>query len=360
MTLSVRDGACGPAAKQRSLCALVAVALAMPMHGHAQEPTHSDHGTQTVAASDDDSAGAKDHDSMDHGKIDHGKMDHSQMEGMDHGEMDHSQMEGMGHGEMDQSKMDQGQMKSMNHDMKDMQGGSAPPGARSPDYSDGVGSGPMHGMHHMHGESVLTSVLIDHLEAFHGDEENGQAINARAWVGSDLNKLWFKLEGERSDGQLGEARSELLWNHAISAYWGLQTGVRHDFGDGPDRNWAAFGFQGLAPYWFEIDATAYVGESGRTAFRLEAEYELLLTQRSILQPDLEMNFYGEDDPARGVGAGLSDLEFGLRLRYEFTRKFAPYLGVVWSRKFGKTADYAREDDEEAEDTGLVAGVRLWF
>ncbi len=288
-------------------------------------------------------------------------MDHSKMKGMDHSQMegmDHSQMEGMDHSKME--GMDHSKMEGMDHGDMDMQGGSAPADARNPDYSDGVSSGPMIGMDGMHGHSRLGSVLIDQLEQFTGDDENGQSLNAQAWVGSDLNKIWFKLEGERSDGRLETMRMELLWSKAISAYWNLQSGARHDSGSGPSRNWAAIGMQGLAPYWFEVDATAYVGEQGRTAFRLEAEYELLLTQRLVLQPDVEMNFYGKDDPARGIGAGFSDIELALRLRYEVTRKFAPYVGVVWSRKFGKTADYARADFGQVNDTQLVAGVRMWF
>ncbi len=280
-------------------------------------------------------------------------MDHSQMEGMDHSkiqDMDHSKMEGMDHSQM--QGMDMGSMN--------MQGGSAPPDARDPDYSDGVDAGAMSGMGGMHGHSLLGSVIIDRLEQFHGEDANGQAIDAQAWYGADLNKLWFKLDGERSDGRLGATRSELLWDRAISAYWGWQAGVRHDFGEGPGRTWAAFGFQGLAPYWFDVQATAYVGEAGRTALRIESEYEVLLTQRLILQPDVELNIYGKDDSARGIGVGLSDIDVGLRLRYEITRKFAPYVGVVWSRKFGKTADYARADFGQVEDTQLVAGVRLWF
>jgi copper resistance protein B len=302
---------------------------------------------------------------MDHGKME--GMDHSQMEGMDHDEMegmDHSQMQGMDHGKMD--GMDHGRMQGMDHGKMDgmnhgrMQGGSAPANARDPDYSDGVGPGPMHGMQHMHGESVISSIAINRLEQFHGDDANGQAIDAQAWRGSDLNKLWFKLDGERSDGRLGATRTELLWDRAISPYWSMQVGARHDFGEGPGRNWAAFGFQGLSPYWFEVEATAYLGESGRTALRVEADYELLLTQRLILQPDVELNVYGKDDPSRDIGAGLSDIDVGLRLRYEITRKFAPYAGVVWSRKFGKTADIARTSGGEISDTQLVAGLRLWF
>ena len=217
----------------------------------------------------------------------------------------------------------------------------------------------MHDLH-KHGEIRLGSVIVDQLEMFSGDGSHGQSIDAQAWYGGDIDKLWLKLDGERSDGRLGATRMEALWNHAISAYWGTQAGVRHDLGDGPSRDWVAFGVQGLAPYWFDVEATAYVGGSGRTALRLEAEYELLLTQRLILQPDVEVNFYGKNDPARGIGSGLSDIDFGLRLRYEFTRKFAPYIGVSWSRKFGRTADFVRSEGNGAEDTQLVVGLRFWF
>src|SRR5699024_7834914 len=124
--------------------------------------------------------------------------------------------------------------------------------------------------------------------------------------------------------------------------------------------WATFGIQGLAPYWFEVQATAYAGPSGRTAARLGVSYELLFTQRLILEPELEANLYGKDDPARGIGSGLSDLEFGLRLRYEIRRRFAPYVGIAWTRRFGASADYARADGKPATDREWVAGLRLWF
>lgn len=342
-------------------------ARAAAMAHHETQSAKADRETAAANAKKDTSKVKKPIQAMDHSQMegmDHSKMqgmEHSKMEGMDHAEMggmDHSQMKGMDHSKMD--GMDHGHMQGMELGSMSMQGGSAPPGARDPDYSDGVDGGAMSGMRGMHGHSVLASVIVDRLEQFHGDNANGQAIDAQAWYGSDLDKLWFKLDGERSDGRLGATRSEVLWNHAFAPYWGWQAGVRHDSGEGPARNWAAFGFQGLSPYWFDVEATAYVGESGRTALRLETEYELLLTQRLILQPDVEVNFYGKNDPARGIGSGLSDIDVGLRLRYEVTRKFAPYVGVVWSRKFGKTADYARTDFGQVEDTQLVAGVRLWF
>ncbi|MCY0916213.1 copper resistance protein B [Massilia antarctica] len=282
-------------------------------------------------------------------------MDHSQMQGMDHSkmkEMDHSQMQGMGHGQM--QGMDMGAM------MKSMQGGAPPPGARDPDgYSDGLALGHMPGMD-MADDTIYSQVLIDRVEMFRSSGNHGQALDAQAWIGGDVDKLWFKIDGEREEGKLGATRTEALWNHAIATYWGLQTGVRHDFGDGPGRTWAALGVQGLAPYWFEVQATAYVGQGGRTALRFEPEYDLLLTQRLILQPNMKVNLYGKNDPERGIGSGLSDMEAGLRLRYEFSRKFAPYVGVVYNRKFGDTASFARAVGKPASETRLVGGVRVWF
>ncbi|HET8554681.1 MAG TPA: copper resistance protein B [Rhodanobacteraceae bacterium] len=252
-------------------------------------------------------------------------------------------------------------LEPMQMDMQgmQMQGGKAPPDARSADYSDGIGYGSMPGMH-MLDDAALGMLLIDRLEYFDGRDGNGVALDAQGWYGTDANKLWFKAEGEHSAGRLQDLRTEALWAHPIGIYWNTQLGVRHDFGAGPGRTWAAFGIQGLAPYWFDVEATLYVGQAGRTAFRFESEYEMLITQRLILQPSFEVNFYGRDDPQLGIGSGLSDAKLGLRLRYEFTRKFAPYVGVEWERKFGKTADFARHADEPAFDPRLVAGLRFWF
>ena len=136
--------------------------------------------------------------------------------------------------------------------------------------------------------------------------------------------------------------------------------MRYDSGVGPDRKWLAFGVQGLAPYWFEVDATVYAGEQGRSAFRLEAEYELLLTQKLILQPRIETNFYGRRDAARELGSGLSDLAAGVRLRYEIRRELAPYVGIERSGKFGETADFARAAGHDSQETRVVAGLRFWF
>lgn len=209
-------------------------------------------------------------------------------------------------------------------------------------------------------EQSFTSLLVDRLERFDGRDGNGLSYDAQAWFGRTYDRAVVKAEGERSGGTLEHASAELLWSHAISSYWNTQLGLRYDSGTGPGREWLAFGIQGLAPYWFEVDATFYIGKDGRTAFNFEAEYELLLTQRLILQPRIEVSAYGKADPALDIGSGLSEGAAGIRLRYEITRQFAPYVGVEWIRKFGDTADLSRNAGDRVSDTRWVAGVRLWF
>ncbi|MBS0584051.1 MAG: copper resistance protein B [Proteobacteria bacterium] len=200
---------------------------------------------------------------------------------------------------------------------------------------------------------------LDTFERAKSSDAYSSAWNARAWYGGDFDKLLLRSEGEREQGKT-DARVEAAWNHAFASFWDWQLGVRHDFGGGPSRDWAAFGVQGLAPYWFDIEATAYLGEGGRTAFGLRAEYELLLSQCLILQPELELNFYGRNDRARGVASGLGDAELGLRLRYEIRREFAPYVGVV--RKVRRGFDERPFGFERVDrgETQIVAGLRMWF
>ena len=208
--------------------------------------------------------------------------------------------------------------------------------------------------------ATLAMFKLDRFERAAADDGPATAWKLDAWLGDDIDKLWLRSEGEHADGVFEHADAEVFWSHALAAFWDTQLGLRHDFGHGADRSWAAFGVQGLAPYWFEVGATAYVGDAGRTALRLEVDYELSLTQRLILQPRLEFNAYGKDDPAAGIGSGLSDAEFGLRLRYEIRREFAPYVGVEWSRSFGGSADFARADGRDVSDTRFVVGLRIWY
>ncbi|WP_442246973.1 copper resistance protein B [Stenotrophomonas riyadhensis] len=214
--------------------------------------------------------------------------------------------------------------------------------------------------HPVHDNTIQHYVLLNRLETWDADPGTGLSWEAQSWVGTDLNRLWVRSEGERSDGRTESADLELLYGRSISTWWDVVAGVRQDFKPGGSQSFAAIGVQGLAPMKFEVAATAYIGEAGQTAARLEAEYELLLTNRLILQPLVEANFFGKNDPRRGTGAGLSTAEIGLRLRYEFTRKFAPYIGVVYQRAFGNTADLRREELERVDDTQLVFGLRTWF
>ncbi|MGN2243287.1 copper resistance protein B [Frateuria sp. GZRR33] len=243
----------------------------------------------------------------------------------------------------------------MHHDMGPAQGGTPPPDAREPDYSDGLHASPMHGIDMAMGEDPRFAVLhVDRLEAVHTARGDGQQWDIQGGYGDSRDKLWLRSEGERSGGRLEAADVELLWQHAVAAFWDTQLGVRTDTGGGPGRQWIAFGVQGLAPYWFELEATGYVGPAGRTAARLRADYELLFTQRLVLQPELELNAYGKADPARRLGSGLSDVALGLRLRYEIRREVAPYVGGVWTRRFGSAADHDRRPFEWQ----WVAGVRI--
>lgn len=214
--------------------------------------------------------------------------------------------------------------------------------------------------HPAHDNTIQSFVLFDRLEGFHADGGNGLAWEAQAWIGRDLDKLWLRSEGERSRGHTEAADIEVLYGRAVAPWWDVVAGVRHDFKPGASQDFAAIGIQGVAPYKFEVEATAYLGESGRTGARIEVEYDTLLTNRLILQPLLELEFHGQDDARRGIGSGLGTAEAGLRLRYEIRREFAPYVGLVHERAFGRTADFRRDDGEPVGDTRWVAGFRVWF
>lgn len=209
-------------------------------------------------------------------------------------------------------------------------------------------------------DPLLLMGILDQLEMRDTSGDNTLSWSAQGWMGKDLRKLWVKTEGERAGGDTDEAELQFLYSKAIARYWDLQFGVRHDFEPSPSQSWAVIGVQGLAPYFFETDVALFIGKSGRTALRFESEYELLLTQRLIFTPEIEVNFYGQDDVDIGIGSGLSDLEFGLRLRYEIRREFAPYIGVNWSRLFGNTKDFARIAGKSTSDAHLVIGLRMWF
>ena len=301
-------------------------------------------------------------------EVDHSTMDHSQMQGMDHSTMDHSQMQGMDHSKMDQpqkqemdhSTMDHSQMQGMDHPTMDHAGPPQVTPVPAVTQADRDAAFPDVHAHHLHGTSVQSYWLLDRLEV--SDADNGTALGweAMAWVGGDIQRIWLRSEGEAVDGRIEHGDMEVLYGRSVRPWWDVLAGVRQDVGEGPSRTWAAFGVQGLSPYKFEVAATAYIGQGGRTALRAEAEYDTLLTNRLILQWRAEANAYGKADPLAGIGSGLSTVEFGARLRYEITRQFAPYFGVEHDRAFGNTADLRRNAGHDAGETRVVAGVRVWF
>jgi copper resistance protein B len=195
-------------------------------------------------------------------------------------------------------------------------------------------------------------VMLEELEWQDADDGSRYAWDADAWYGGDFHKVWLQAEGERVAGSTQESRLELGWERIVSAWWSVRAGWRHDAGFGPSRDWLGFGVAGLAPGFVEVEANVYLGESGRGALRLAVRRDVLLTQRLVLRPKLELNAFTEDDAERGIGSGLSDAEFGLRLRYEIRREIAPYLGVLWS--------WTETAGEETSEFTAVAGLRAWF
>ncbi len=208
-------------------------------------------------------------------------------------------------------------------------------------------------------------VMFDRLEWRDGSAGEGRAEwDGQAWYGGDQNKLWIRSEGKYvasgSSTGIRDTDLEILWDRVASRWWNLQVGARQDLGSGQSRTWGAIGIEGLAPQWFQTEAVFYVSDAGRTAARFKAQYDVLLTQRLVLQPFAEMNLYGRSDERRELGSGLSDLEISLRLRYELRRELAPYIGLVWLRRFGGTADLVRASGGEASDLELALGLRAWF
>lgn len=213
--------------------------------------------------------------------------------------------------------------------------------------------------HAVHDRPFNTYVLFDRLE-WQGAGSGGFKLENTSWFGGDINRLWVRAEAESDDGRLEHADLHALWGRSFSRWWDFVAGVRQDVRPGDPQTWAAVGIQGLAPQWFEVEATGYLGAEGRTHARFEVEYDLLLTNRLVLQPVVELELSGKSDPERGLARGLTSLETGLRMRYEIRREFAPYVGLTWDRKLLGTADLAREQGEEAGSLRLAFGVRTWF
>lgn len=278
-------------------------------------------------------------------EVDHAAMGHAapQQEPVDHSKMDHSTIDhsAMGHG---------------------MPMARTEPLTPIPEITDAdrAAAVPQPHDHPVHDSGIFSYVLFNRLEAWDAAPGTGTQWEAQSWIGTDLNRVWLRSEGEHVDGNTESADLEVLYGRSITPWWDVVAGVRHDFKPGRSQDFLALGVIGLAPYMFEVSATAYLGESGRTEASVEVEYEMLLTNRLILQPLLEVRFFGQTDERRGVGSGLGMAEAGLRVRYEVNRQFAPYIGVARERAFGRTALLRRNEGEDTDDTRVVAGVRIWF
>jgi copper resistance protein B len=206
-----------------------------------------------------------------------------------------------------------------------------------------------------------TFLEIGQLEYRIGDDEDTFNWEAQGWIGGDYNKAWLKSQGDNIiDGETKNAEIQLLYSRAIAAFWDLQIGGRYDVKPDPSRGYAVLGIEGLAPYFFEVDAVAFVSNKGDASARLEAKYELLLTQRLMIRPSVELNFAAQEVKELDIGPGLSEVELGLRVRYEIVREAAPYIGVSLERKAGRTADFARRNGEDVDDLTFVTGIRFWF
>ena len=215
-------------------------------------------------------------------------------------------------------------------------------------------------------DNIFSFLLFDQLEYRNNNGPDTFSWDVQGWIGGDYNRFWVKTEGDNNSfgSKGGEVEVQALFSRLIAPFWELQAGLRYDwlYGDGPDRSraFAIIGFQGIAPYEFNLEPALFISEDGDVSARLNAEYHVLLTQNLILQPRFEVNVAVQDVKDFGVGNGVNDVELDLRLRYEIKREFAPYIGISWVKKFSSTADIARSKGDEVSNFAFIAGLRLWF
>ncbi len=212
-----------------------------------------------------------------------------------------------------------------------------------------------------HGGGTFSQIMFNLAEVQIFDGRQGFRWDGEAWVGGDINRVVLKSEGLGAFAKgVEDAEVQLVYSRALDPYFNIQLGARHDFSPGSPRTYATIGFEGLAPYWFEVQGAVFLSDKGDVLGRLEGYYDQRLTQRLVLQPRVEANLAAQDVPSNGIGAGLSDIELGVRLRYEITRELAPYVGVSFERKLGRSASFARAGGDDVGGASLVFGVRAWF
>ena len=310
-------------------------------------------------------------------------MSSGSMEGMDHSNMSGMEMQGetqsstdpdcppehaqMGHCTPKAPAAEAGGEKSTMQSGTDLPPGDAPAPAPPSDwyadriYAPNEMARSRDQMMKENGGQKIAFISFNLAEYQARNGRDGFRWDGEGWYGGDINRFTLKTEGEGAFGEgVEEAEIQALYSRAIDPYFNLQAGVRQDLGPGPKRTYATVGFEGLAPYWFEVEGALFLSNKGDVLGRLEGYYDQRITQRLILQPRAEANFAFQDVPESGIGSGLSDLELGLRLRYEIVKEFAPYIGVEWAKKTGDTARFARAAGEDADVTSLVAGIRIWF
>ncbi|MBD2840965.1 copper resistance protein B [Erythrobacter rubeus] len=330
-----------------------------PPKNEADPPESTDH-------SQHGEKGQTEHSEMAHGGMDHAEMDHSQHQqgaetdegGMDHSQMDHSQMDHSAHG----GSVDK----------------SAPGAAPETAVPDRAFDGPRHAADAIWGENAMAPsrrnlarenggmrtgmVMLERIEARIAADsgEDGYLWDAQAFYGGDINRFVLKTEGEGEfGGELEEAEIQALYSRAIGPFFDFQAGVRFD--PEPDtRGHLVVGIQGLAPYMFKIDSALFLSDRGDLTARIEGEYDQRITQQLILQPRIEIELAAQDIPEREIGAGVTSIEPGLRLRYEFQPEFAPYIGIEYEVALGETADIARASGEDPDRLKILVGLRAWF
>lgn len=218
----------------------------------------------------------------------------------------------------------------------------------------------------IHDSTINYLVLFEKLEFRSGEASDAAIVDAQGWVGGDFNRFWWKAEGEQETRtpKTGEIELQALYGRLIHPYWDVQMGVRLDrqySGETHDtRGYLALGLQGVAPYWFELEPTLFLSDEGDVTFILEASFEQLITQRLVLEPRIDLSAAASSDPERHTGVGFTEVEIGLRLRYEIDRQFAPYVGVTWWRAVGETSGLRRRAGEDVSVAAVVFGIRAWF
>jgi copper resistance protein B len=238
--------------------------------------------------------------------------------------------------------------------------GSGPPRAADAIWGADAMAASREDLRRTHGDFPVLWLMADRIEAQVRAGEDLYLWDMQGYYGGPTRRLWFKSEGEGAfGGAPDDAEVQALYAQAIAPFWDVQAGIRHDIA-GPDTTHAVIGVQGLARYLFEVDAALFLSTRGDVTARIEAEIDQRITQRLILQPRIEANLAAQDIPLLGVGAGLDQIEAGMRLRYEIAREFAPYVGIEQAWRTGRGADFARARGEAASATSLVAGIRFWF